>query len=252
MWTCSCGESHEDTFLACWKCGLANPKSGKHATETPASASIPPIDQPGTASKSTSQRKFRAPGLIASLTALAMMLCAAAVMTNVVLDWNDIDSAVATESKGWNSNVYHLALGVAAACFLRWTYVVKSNAFALGAQNLECTPGWSVGYYFIPLANLWMPYVALKEAFVASNPRSDDRRTSYSTLLQSWWALWLCSNLLPSFIDTFDLCNEESVFMITGLLNVPLCGVVIAMVRILSAMQTAQHRARVPVSVEAV
>jgi hypothetical protein len=49
-----------------------------------------------------------------------------------------------------------LAYFLTSVLFLRWTYLVKKNAMALGASYLEFdfSAGWSVGYYFVPLANL--------------------------------------------------------------------------------------------------
>lgn len=57
--------------------------------------------------------------------------------------------------------------------FVKWIYRASFNARALGAQNMKFTPGWSVGYYFIPFLNLWRPYQAMKEIWKASkNPTS--------------------------------------------------------------------------------
>jgi hypothetical protein len=49
-----------------------------------------------------------------------------------------------------------LAYFLTSVLFLRWTYLVKKNAMALGESYLEFdfSAGWSVGYYFVPLANL--------------------------------------------------------------------------------------------------
>src|SRR5437868_6687462 len=47
--------------------------------------------------------------------------------------------------------------------FLRWIHRANRNARALGAQGMRFTPGWAVGWYFIPIASLWKPYQAMKE-----------------------------------------------------------------------------------------
>ncbi len=55
--------------------------------------------------------------------------------------------------------------------FAMWIYRANFNARQLGAKNMKFTPGWSVGYYFIPFLNLWRPYQAMKEIWKASkNP----------------------------------------------------------------------------------
>jgi hypothetical protein len=57
---------------------------------------------------------------------------------------------------------------VAAIIFLRWTYIVHDNKRRLGAQGLCFTPGWALGWFFVPVANLWKPYQAMREAWQVS------------------------------------------------------------------------------------
>jgi hypothetical protein len=44
------------------------------------------------------------------------------------------------------------------------------NARALGATGMRFTPGWCVGWYFVPIMNLFRPYQAMKEIWMASVP----------------------------------------------------------------------------------
>jgi hypothetical protein len=67
------------------------------------------------------------------------------------------EAALANDRReGLLSILYFLAYFLTSVLFLRWTYLVKKNAMALGASYLEFdfSAGWSVGYYFVPLANL--------------------------------------------------------------------------------------------------
>ena len=57
---------------------------------------------------------------------------------------------------------------ISGVLILMWIYRANHNARALGAANMDFTPGWSVGWYFIPIANLWKPYQAMKEIWKAS------------------------------------------------------------------------------------
>jgi hypothetical protein len=52
--------------------------------------------------------------------------------------------------------------------FCIWIYRANSNARQLGATDMQFSPGWSVGWYFIPIANLWKPYQAMCEIWRAS------------------------------------------------------------------------------------
>ncbi len=62
---------------------------------------------------------------------------------------------------------------VSAFLILRWIYCANYNAHQLGATEMHFTPGWSIGWYFIPIANLWKPYQAMKEIWqVSANPHA--------------------------------------------------------------------------------
>ena len=57
--------------------------------------------------------------------------------------------------------------------FFMWLVRANKNARALGARDMEFTPGWMVGWFFVPLANLFKPYEAVEELYLASDPGSD-------------------------------------------------------------------------------
>jgi Domain of unknown function (DUF4328) len=55
------------------------------------------------------------------------------------------------------------------------------------------SPGWAVGFYFIPVVALWKPFLAMKEIWSASEAPGDRARNSPRVLkipwlLASWWA----------------------------------------------------------------
>ena len=54
-----------------------------------------------------------------------------------------------------------------------WVYRANKNARALGALGMKHTPGWCVGWFFVPIANLFMPYQAVREIYQASDPKAD-------------------------------------------------------------------------------
>lgn len=84
---------------------------------------------------------------------------------------------------------------------LTWTHRASYNVRALGATGLKFTPGWSVGWYFIPIANLWKPLQAMTETWRASvNPR-EWRRQAGSALLWCWWSFWILNFLVESAVD---------------------------------------------------
>jgi len=66
---------------------------------------------------------------------------------------------------------------------------------ALSGHPMSFTPGWSVGWYFVPIANLFKPYLAMKEIW----QRSHKDQSVSSAILGLWWAAWLISYFLSEF-----------------------------------------------------
>ena len=80
---------------------------------------------------------------------------------------------------------------------LMWIYRANYNARQLGAIDMTFTPGWSIGWYFIPVVNLWKPYRAMKEIWHASaNPKTWQNQRHTPPLLSWWWGLWIILTMM--------------------------------------------------------
>ena len=73
------------------------------------------------------------------------------------------------------SFVVFVALGV---LYLIWVHAMTCNLAAFGTVGYKVSPGWAVGYYFIPIINLGRPYDNMAAAWKASNPRNRFERLS--------------------------------------------------------------------------
>src|SRR3546814_14063468 len=49
----------------------------------------------------------------------------------------------------------------------------------------------SVGWFFVPIANLWMPFQAMRQLSKASAKPGDWEAADTSALLAWWWLFWL-------------------------------------------------------------
>jgi hypothetical protein len=135
---------------------------------------------------------------------------------------------------------------VTGVVFLMWIYRANLNARGLGAQGMTFTPGWSVGYYFVPIMNLWKPYQAMKEIWQASEHPVSWSSAKPSSLLATWWGLWIASCILgqAAFRSSFSATTESAVMVstvigiLTDLVDIPLCLVAMRMVREIIRMQT--------------
>jgi hypothetical protein len=56
--------------------------------------------------------------------------------------------------------------------FCSWVFRSNVNIRALGAQGFKVSPSWAVGFFFIPIFNLWKPYEAMNEVWWASHDMS--------------------------------------------------------------------------------
>jgi hypothetical protein len=106
-------------------------------------------------------------------------------------------------------SLYLLVFIVSGFLILRWIHRANYNARQLGAKDMTTTPGWSIGYYFIPIWSLWKPYQAMKEIWLASKSPSGWDSSSSTPTLRTWWALWLFSNFLGNYIFRASLHAEE-------------------------------------------
>lgn len=122
---------------------------------------------------------------------------------------------------------------------LRWIYVACANARDLAPNPMKFSPGWAVGWYFVPIALLWKPYQAMKEIWrVSANPR-DPNLVPDSPLLSSWWFFFIVTTLSGNASFRMSLRADEIgellavnlVTRISDFAGIPLAILLIAIVR---------------------
>jgi hypothetical protein len=128
---------------------------------------------------------------------------------------------------------------------LRWIYRANSNARHLGASEMTFTPGWAVGWYFVPVATLWKPYQAMKEIWKASTSPQDWTAATVSPLLSWWWFFWIVSNAAGNAALRMGLRAEEldeliavnTMTQLSDLTAIPLTVTAILLIRKVNSMQ---------------
>jgi hypothetical protein len=83
--------------------------------------------------------------------------------------------------------------------WLVWQHRAHSNLRALGASNLRYSPGWVVGWWFVPVAWWAMPYLTMRELWKASNPDAgavDWKSERDPLLLMAWWGMGIVWSIL--------------------------------------------------------
>jgi hypothetical protein len=99
--------------------------------------------------------------------------------------------------------------------FLMWLYRAHNNLRAFGFSNrLNYSAGLAVGSFFIPFANLVIPYRAIKEVWQKSGPPEEALLSEPNppAWFPVWWTFWLLSSFAGniSFRASFDEKVPES------------------------------------------
>jgi hypothetical protein len=157
-----------------------------------------------------------------------------------------------------HSEALRVSLGLLAIAYLfilfvtlvivgRWIYRASANAHAISG-DLTISPGWAVGWYFVPFANLVKPLQAMKETWLASRYGSHWESEISSPLLGWWWGLWIVSNILGNASLRLSSSSPElgaGIDLFDGLLQMPLTLLLITIMKQIWEVQkmTVYHEA---------
>jgi hypothetical protein len=150
------------------------------------------------------------------------------------------------------------ALVVAGVFFLRWFHRAYANLTPLGARGLPHGAGWAVGYWFVPLINLFRPAAVASAIWNASVP-SEDSKTwkdrKQPGLVVAWWLTWVLSGigtwagirLWDSAADPTGLRHAAVVFLLADVLFITAGVLAIAFIRKTTARQETRASSLQPV-----
>lgn len=119
------------------------------------------------------------------------------------------DLAQITLVTGYGQSAIQLLLVVLMAM---WINRSCKNGWLLDPPKMTTTPGYSVGYYFIPLLNIWKPFVTMKEIRNASYGRSDKLKST----LPLWWASWLAILIIHTAFQLIQINTSSTEWQITA------------------------------------
>ena len=128
---------------------------------------------------------------------LVVQIVACAIVTGVVIAAGDgvlrMPDAWLTAYLATVHSLTYLPLA-ATLCLLFWIFRANKNATALSPQALENSPGWAVGWFFVPIAGLWKPYEVMREIYKASRSPHDWRTAKGAAVIGWWWGTNLLGN----------------------------------------------------------
>jgi Domain of unknown function (DUF4328) len=151
------------------------------------------------------------------------------------------DQRVATTSVIWL--VVVVLTGIV---WLVWQHRSQANLHAARLRELHYTPGWAVGWWLIPFANLVKPFQTVRELWKASGGEEEWWLSKTSPVIGWWWGSWLASAALgrvaaASFdgARTIDaLISASRLFLATGVLLAIAAMLAIVIVRAVNRRQS--------------
>ena len=147
-----------------------------------------------------------------------------------------------------------LMLPVNVIAWLIWQYRAANNALAFSAagpaktmfgaaRKFDFGPGTSLVWWFVPFANLLMPYRVVLAIWTASHAPLGPT-PSLEPRLQTWWGLWLVSNISANFafrVTGVEPSLEASLLWLVS--NAVGVGAAIAAALLVRAINDTQERA---------
>ena len=92
-----------------------------------------------------------------------------------------------------------LALLIGFVCSIIWfcifSYRATRNLHIWNMPDMHTSPGWAVGWYFVPIANLWKPHGTMDQMWTATQALTKEFDDIAPTL-GLWWICWVATNIL--------------------------------------------------------
>ena len=87
---------------------------------------------------------------------------------------------------------------------LVWVYKASKNSHGFGSQGMRYSPSMAVCWFFVPVANLVMPVLVLREIFKVSQNPMEWREQKSTILLIAWGVVHACNWLMVHLVRSMD------------------------------------------------
>ncbi|MEV2244879.1 DUF4328 domain-containing protein [Streptomyces sp. NPDC049970] len=131
--------------------------------------------------------------------------------------------------------------------FIIWFHRLRLNAEVFDAGLQPMRPGWAIGAWFVPVANIWLPRRVAGGIWEASAQHYGDggRRTVSKAPLNLWWAVyigsaafsWVVSKNYERAVLPGELTDAVTLVMSADALDIVAAVLAIVFVRELTRMQ---------------
>jgi hypothetical protein len=146
---------------------------------------------------------------------------------------------------------------ITSVLFLMWLYRSNANLVPLRANHREYEGGWTIGWWFIPIASLFKPYQVVREVWNESDPEFDASMGFMPlgggggpVFMGWWWAFWISSTIFSNITwRVLDPDNKglaeitAALFTVTGVLSLGAALLAIVLVRKTTLRQQLRYAA---------
>jgi len=119
---------------------------------------------------------------------------------------------------GWTVSGVFLLTAIA---FLAWLSRAIDNVPALGGGTPSASPRWAIAWWFIPFANLGMPYEVVRDLDART---AGDARAGHPPLLVAWWFTFVGASVLESVVLRLGTDTAREAARPTWSTSHPLCS----------------------------
>ncbi|RZK00190.1 MAG: DUF4328 domain-containing protein [Novosphingobium sp.] len=92
--------------------------------------------------------------------------------------------------------LYVLTFAATVVLVAMWVYRAHANLRAAGIDDLAFSPGWAVGWYFVPVATFVQPFKAMRELWSVSLGQYESFGDDADPQIKLWWGTWLAGNII--------------------------------------------------------
>ena len=82
-----------------------------------------------------------------------------------------------------------------------WIYRAHANLRDANVEGTTITPGWAVGWFFVPFASLFKPFEAMRELWNASD--GTDSRLAPDQM-KIWWGAFITGSIIDNIASRFS------------------------------------------------
>ena len=155
-------------------------------------------------------------------------------VTDEMLESNDLREILV-------AYLYLVVFIISAVTFIQW---FRRAYYNLNIRtNCDNSEGWAAGSWFVPIISLYRPYQIMKEMESKStqliNSKTSEQKKVSTVTIGIWWALWIISNYVGSFLFK-SAFKEETVQnfinatlgdIVLSLIGIPLAIVTVSMIK---------------------